>query len=42
MQVDPGNERLSLVADEPASPRMATEIVGSATRVDLDHGQASA
>jgi hypothetical protein len=37
MQVDPGAQRLSLVAAEPASPRMATEIVGSATRVDLNH-----
>ena len=36
MQVDPGAQRLSLVAAEPASPRMATEIIGSATRVNLD------
>jgi len=37
MQVDPGAQRLSLVAAEAPSPRMATEIIGSATRVDLDH-----
>ena len=36
MQVDPGAERLSLVAAEATSPRMATEIVGVATRVDLN------
>jgi hypothetical protein len=36
MEVDPGAQRLSLVAAEPASPRMATEIIGSATRVNLD------
>lgn len=37
MQVDPGAERLTLVAAKAPSPRMATKIVGSATRVDLNN-----